>query len=345
MDEERLQQAYGDMDELYNFYVEPSISKMADDLDISVDALIKALSRKEISEDLARKMRFLRALKIGTAYVPGPKATLDKYNEIIEFGSAYVPAPKPMLDKYNDIIELGTVYVKAPQSKLDIYNNIIEYGTCYIPAPKPELEPIDSFLIDEAQSRLIDLLQNIPVDELARKLKIGHIQIKNYQENREMISPEIAQKLRFFWQIEFGTSFVPAPQSILDEPVECSIFDNIYRFIGNNKKYKISNIKDVLPRKIEDIHYDGALKRVIPDINEDLYIFFSKNLEIEETQELSSGITADCPEFRKFELEILEDDVMQYYFIYGKGKIIDSSESLHYQKIAAILRNEGSWEK
>lgn len=347
MNEELLQQAYEDMDALYNFYVQPSISKMATDLKFDIDTLIKVFARKEtITEDLAKKVRYLRALKLGTAYSPSPKSKLDTYDDIIEFGTVYVPGPKPQIDKFKDIIEFGTVYVKGPRSRLDIYNDVIEFGTCYYPVPKPVLEPINSSLIDEAQSRLIDLLKKIPIQELAIKLKIGHLQVQNYLQNMEPISLEIAKKLRFLWIIEFGTSYFPGPKSAIDEPLECSIFVIIYQFVGKNKKsYKISNAKDVMPKKIEDIQYDGALKRVMPQINDILYIFFKKNLKIEQTKEISSGITTVCPKNRRFELEIIdEDNVVDYFLIYGNGLLIDSSESLHYEKIITVLKNEGAWE-
>ena len=222
---------------------------------------------------------------------------------------------------------------------------IIKSGTTYFPAPKPRLEPIKSEIIDEAQSRLIDLLKNIPIEELEIKLKIGHVQLQNYLENRESISLDVAIKLRFLWAIEFGTSYIPGPRSIIDEQLESSVYDSVYKFIGENEKeYKITNIKDVLPHKIEDIDYDGALQRVIPEINKILHIFYKKSLKAELSRELSSGTTTVVPKFRTFEIEILEDRVMQYYFIYGKGKIIDSSESLHYKEIADILKNDGAWE-
>lgn len=348
MQDELIQTAYEDMDALYNFYVQPSISKMATDLEIDVDTFIQVFARKvSMSEDLARKLRYLRAIKLGTAYSPCPKSKLDTYNDIIEFGTVYVPSPKPLIDKFKDIIEFGTAYVKGPRSRLDIYNDIIESGTCYYPAPKPELEPVDSSLIDEAQSRLLDLLKNIPIQELAIKLKIAPMQIQNFLENRESISPNIANKLRFIWQIVYGTCYFPGHKSSIDELLECSIFVDVYRFVGkNNKSYKSSNIKDVLPEKIEDVQYDDALKRVMPKINEIIYIFFKKNLKIEQIKEIIPGITPVCPKYRKFELEIInEDNVVDYFLIYSRGVLIDCTEGFPFEKIVAVLKNEQSWEK
>lgn len=182
------------------------------------------------------------------------------------------------------------------------------------------------------------------ISKLASDLNIGIDTLIRVFAHKEDISDDLASKLMYLWAIKLGSAYVPGPKAEL-EPIECSIFDSVYQFVSKNKSYKTSNIKDILPQKIEDSQYDGALKRVMPAINEILYIFFKKNFQIEETKELSSGITTVCPEFRKFEIEILDDGIMQYFLIYGKGILIDSSESLPVEKIVAILKNEGYWEK
>lgn len=360
IDEDRLKQAYGYLDDLFKIYVLPSITKLAADLKIDIDTLIRIFARKEtIGEDLARKLTYLHAIKLGSVYVPRPKVELEPID------SSLIDEAQPRLKELirkMPIEELARKLKTTPaqiQAFLDnkesvpldtakavMYLWAIKCGSVYAPAPKPILEPIDSSLIDEAQSLLLDLLKNIPIQELAIKLKIGHAQITNYLENMEPISLDIASKLRFIWQIVYGTSYYPGHKSSIDELLECSIFVDVYRFVGkNNKSYKVSNAKDVLPNKIEDGQYDNALKRVMPKINEIIYIFFNKNLKIEQINEINPEITPVCPKYRKFDLEIINEvNVVDYFLIYSRGVLIDCTEGFPFEKIVAVLKNEQSWE-
>lgn len=232
---------------------------------------------------------------------------------------------------------------------------------------------------EERKNKLKELSEKYQFEallKLASKLGISAEDLLRIFAGVQGIDPILGRKIEYQWIIEFGTTKVevpkpelipeettsepipleplievpllpfPAPRSILDEPIECSIHDIVFKFVGkNNKSYKTSNIKDVLPRKIDDFHYDKALPIVMPEINDILHQFFKGNFEIEEDQGLSSGITTKCPEYRKFEMEILDDQGMQYFLIYGKGTLIESDSSLPYEKIVTALRNKGYWEK
>ena len=75
---ENKERAYEWMDDLYDFYVLPSISALAWDLRISIDTLIAVHARKEpISDALAKKLMYLWAVKLGKIYFPAPKPVFE----------------------------------------------------------------------------------------------------------------------------------------------------------------------------------------------------------------------------------------------------------------------------
>jgi hypothetical protein len=202
---------------------------------------------------------------------------------------------------------------------------------------------------EEIKNKFLDLYEKFePKGLLGLKNKLG-ITAEDYLNilaDIQGIPPNVARRIDYLWEIEFGTVYVPAPMSILDELTEYSIFDAIYKFVAKGESYKTFNSKDVQPTKIEDNDYNGALPRVLPEINNILHKFFKGNFEIEETTGISSGITTQSPEFRKFELEILENtNEIQYFLIYGKGLVIDSIGALPLEKIITVLKREGSWEE
>jgi hypothetical protein len=149
---------------------------------------------------------------------------------------------------------------------------------------------------------------------------------------------------RYYEIIHSGKFYVPAPKPVL-KPVESSIHDAVYKMVGKKDTYKVINIKDVQPELIEERNYDGALYRVLPGVNGILHTFFKKHLNPEEQKGVSSGTTSKVPKFRKFELEIFDEhNELQYFLIYGRGKLIDSSASLESERFIAVLKNEAAWE-
>jgi hypothetical protein len=223
---------------------------------------------------------------------------------------------------------------------------IIRSGTTYFPAPKPALEPMVSDLLYEAQHQLVDLNSKIEIGKLAQELKTTPDRLQDFLQNKELIPEDIAIRLRYLWALRLGTSYHPALASVLDEPDECSIYAMVFKIVGKNEKqYKTAHIKDVLTRKIDNKDYDWALSIVMPQINPILQNSFKGNLEIEEDKGLSYGITSVCPQFRRFELEILRDDGMQYSLIYSRGILKEADAGLPSQKIITVLKNEGFWEK
>jgi len=201
--------------------------------------------------------------------------------------------------------------------------------------------------LQEAQQRFKDLLNFyivLALEKFAQDLRITFERLLKIIEDKEPIDSNIAKKLRYLWQIKLGTVYVPAPKPEL-KPLECSIFDIVFELVGKGKIYKVANIKDVLPQIINDVHYDGALLRVTPDINNILFYFFKENFEFEKTKGISSGITTVCPEYRKFELELFDNQELQYFLIYGKGILIDSTDSLQSENIISVLKREGKWEE
>ena len=272
-----------------------------------------------------------------TCYFPAPRSRLDRYAGIIDSGTCYFPAPISRLDRYRKILESGTCYFPAPISRLDRYAGIIDSGTCYFPAPKSKLD---------MKNKLKEVSEKVGLGGLlGLKTKLG-VSAEDFLQilaDVQEITPPLTRIIDHLWSIEFGTVYHPEPQKP-ELPIESTLYDAIFNLAGKKETYKISNIKDILNILIEDINYDGALHRVTPEIKYILNVFFKGHLSMEEGRGISSGTTSEVPEFRKFELEILEDKEHQYIFIYGRGTLINSIGDLPVEKIIAVLRKEGKWE-
>ena len=103
----------------------------------------------------------------------------------------------------------------------------------------------------------------------------------------------------------------------------CSIFTYYDQFIGNKEKYIVIH-KDIFPSVIKE-EYDNALTIVRNDINIILLReFFKENFRMEPAISISTGTISQCPENRRYELEIWDRNKEQilHGFIYQKGKVI-----------------------
>ncbi len=125
---------------------------------------------------------------------------------------------------------------------------------------------------------------------------------------------------------------------------ECTVFRFMDSLVGRKDSYRLPNQVDVFPSLVKKD--DGALKRVHTPINRVIEPFFKGKLKIEEAAYMSEGTTSDCPESRRYELEILDTDTdaILYGLIYQEGKILSVIGNLPVDRIVPILRAEGAWE-
>jgi hypothetical protein len=130
-------------------------------------------------------------------------------------------------------------------------------------------------------------------------------------------------------------------------PHDCSVFMYIDEIVGKKDPYKLPSQKDVYTKLVEDSDYDGALARVRGDINRVLEnLYKNGNLRIVPSDNISISSTSECPEDRKYELEIIDTDTnaVQYSLTYYNGSLHDVYGNLPVDSIVSILRREGAWE-
>ncbi len=210
-----------------------------------------------------------------------------------------------------------------------------------------QIRNMDEDRMKRAAEQVIDLFNLFvltSISMLASDLKTDIDTLIRVYLGKEPISDALAKQIMYLWALKLGKVHYPAPKPTLEMPVESTVFDAVYNLVGKKKSYKTANIKDVLPEIIEDVNYDGALHRVTPEINYILNVSFKGNLSMQVEKGISSGTTSQVPEFRRFELEIIEQKEYQYILIYGRGTIIYSIGNLPLEKIIAVLKKEKKWE-
>ncbi len=126
--------------------------------------------------------------------------------------------------------------------------------------------------------------------------------------------------------------------------ITCSVYKYMDELVGEKDPYRLPNHKDVFP--YEEYDYDGALTRVRDDINRILENFFNGKLSIVPSDSISEGTSSECPESRRYELEILdkETNALLYGLIYQSGRIRTIIGNLPIAAISSVLKNEGAWE-
>lgn len=74
-----LIEAPQNFDDLYKFYIEPSIQKLAYDLNMTYERLDRIIQKKElIDKELALRIRYLWQIIFGKVRIKAPKSILDK---------------------------------------------------------------------------------------------------------------------------------------------------------------------------------------------------------------------------------------------------------------------------
>jgi len=102
----------------------------------------------------------------------------------------------------------------------------------------------------------------------------------------------------------------------------CSAFVYFDDFVGKDETYVVIH-KDVFPSMVDE--YDNALTIARNKINQILLEeFFEGKFQLYPAEEISSGITPVCPDNRRYELEMWNDNQEQllHGFIYEKGEVI-----------------------
>lgn len=102
----------------------------------------------------------------------------------------------------------------------------------------------------------------------------------------------------------------------------CSAFVLFDDFVGKDETCVVIH-KDIFPSIVDE--YDNALIKIRDKINTVLSESLLKGeFQIYPAEEISSGITHVCPEHRRYELEIWDENQEQLLngIIYEKGKII-----------------------
>lgn len=102
----------------------------------------------------------------------------------------------------------------------------------------------------------------------------------------------------------------------------CSAFVYFDDFVGKDETFIVIH-KDVFPSIVDE--YDNALTIARNNINQILSEdFFKGKFQVYPAEEISSGRTPTCPESRRYELEMWDENQEQllHGFIYQKGEII-----------------------
>jgi len=120
-----LKEAYEKLEELYKFYLKTAIDRLADDLKISSELLQKIIEKKEaITPGIARRLRYLYAIKLGKIKIKVPKPLLVPPIEV-------PPPPKVEIKKCTTFTRLSgledknTIY--EAENIRDVLPNFVEY--------------------------------------------------------------------------------------------------------------------------------------------------------------------------------------------------------------------------
>lgn len=206
----------------------------------------------------------------------------------------------------------------------------------------------------EREDRLKKLAEK-PLAELyglASELEIDAESLLRILAGVQGIDPALGDRIDELFNIKFPPKprppiEVPKPPIPIEIiPERCSVFKYMDEMWGIKDPYKIPNHKDLLTELIDESEYDGALGRVRSGINRILEKFFKGELHVEEAVSISYGTTSECPESRRYELEILDKDTeaLLYGLIYQEGRVLSTVGNVPEAAISSILKREGAWE-
>ncbi len=188
---------------------------------------------------------------------------------------------------------------------------------------------------------------------LAKDLRLDPESLLNIIGGIQSITPELARRINYLWQIIFGTVYYPAPTSVLEVEIETieksSAFFYRDTLIGKKDPYLDPIFWDILAEQIPEEEYkkNNALARVrnkiIPVLDEffeTLYVRPSENISV------ATLFGSERRKNRTFELHIIdrETKVVRYGLSYSQGDLQVSIGNLDADKIVYILRTEGFWE-
>jgi len=169
------------------------------------------------------------------------------------------------------------------------------------------------------------------------------------------INPELGKRIDYLWLEKFGTSYYPAPKSVLDMEIEIGTIEKSSAFFyrdpmhGIEKEYKDVVFWDILTEQINEQEYnkDNALfrvrKKIIPVLDK-----FYKTLYVSPSEHISIATLFgdERRKHRTFELHIIDTKTksVQYSLSYSQGDLQVSDGNLQTDVIVYILRTEGIWE-
>ncbi len=169
----------------------------------------------------------------------------------------------------------------------------------------------------------------------------------------EAITPELARKLRYLWQIRLGTTKVKVPMPFLKPGIrECRTITCLSGLAHKDTVYMAINHRDVLTDYVETQTYDRSIVPIRDYLDDWLATFFrrkDKAMELVKSSgfSVSTHYEQDCPDSRRYEFEFKDIDTeeMRYELIYTKGQIIKKKGNLPFDEIVAILKRIGKWEE
>jgi hypothetical protein len=169
----------------------------------------------------------------------------------------------------------------------------------------------------------------------------------------EPITPGLARKLRYLWQIRLGTTKVKVPIPFLKPGIrECRTITCLSGLAHGDLVYMAINHRDVLTDYVEIETYDDSIVPIRDYLDDWVATFFrrkDKAMELVKSAgfSVSTHYEQDCPDSRRYEFEFMDNDTeeMRYELIYTKGQIIKKKGNLPFEEIVSILKKIGRWEK
>lgn len=159
------------------------------------------------------------------------------------------------------------------------------------------------------------------------------------------ISPELGKRIDYLWQIRFGKVYYPAPKPEIPESTAFSYHDHL---VGKKDPYIDPVHVDLLTEWVDEENYDGALTRVHDRINSALEVHFGGHLSIDPAEKMSVDprYGDEIPKTRIYELHIIDryTNEARYGLKYFNGELQVHFGNLPFDKIVAILKEEGFWE-
>jgi hypothetical protein len=187
---------------------------------------------------------------------------------------------------------------------------------------------------------------------LASDLRLDAESLLRIAGGVEGITPALAKRIDNLWIQKFGTSYYPAPRSILEMEIETieksSAFFFKDRLYGTNEPYTDLIFWDILPNYVSEKQYNKApltrvRNKVIPVIDD-----FYKNLYVSPANYISVSplFGNERRKNRTFELHLINRKTkeVQYSLSYSQGELQIADGNIPADKIIPIIKSEGFWE-